>query len=450
MKNIGSFDVIVAGGGTAGAAAAITAGQLGLTVLVIEAQSYLGGTSTGGLVTPMMGNHLPSGIPLNTGITSELLEELKSRGQADGYIFNPIAMRHLLEHKAVDAGVEILYESILTQVVLKRSKVDGVHIATRRGVFCANCTTLIDATGDAQASALAGVELQQGREGSSEHQPMSLRFVMGGLDLKSFRKSMLEKGGQQALHFDKQRIISGKCAFLKEYAEHADWPDKWLTNFGIQFFQVPSRPNELWFNCPRLSGYDPLAPQDISKAYIEGRQYIDAYIDIFRKNIKGAENAFLLMEAPQIGIREGRRIVGKYVLTADDFLNARKFEDGICFNRYPIDIHRQNATGVELVEMKQNTWHEIPFRCLIPEEVQSLVVAGRCISSDFAAQASYRIIPNCHTLGQAAAVAALLAKQNHCDVSKVQGAHVRDFMITNSMLPSLDVDTEQTSHSPIH
>lgn len=165
--------------------------------------------------------------------------------------------------------------------------------------------------------------------------------------------------------------------------------------------------------------------------------------DLFRKYVKGAESAYLVMEAPQIGIREGRRIVGKYILTADDFINARKFEDGICFNRYPIDIHRQNQPGVELVEIKQNAWHEIPFRCLIPEKVKSLIVAGRCISSDFAAQASYRIIPNCHTLGQAAAVASLLAKQNHCDISEVSGSDVRDFMIENFMLPILTTQQEE-------
>jgi hypothetical protein len=175
---------------------------------------------------------------------------------------------------------------------------------------------------------------------------------------------------------------------------------------------------------------------ELSKAYLEGRAYIEAYVELFRKYIKGTENCYLVMSAPQMGIREGRRIVGKYTLTSDDFFALRKFNDGICLNRYPIDIHRQNSSDTQWVEMKPNEWHEIPFRCLLPEKVKSVIVAGRCISSDFVAQASYRIIPNCLTLGQAAAVGALLAKQTNCNICEVDGVAVRRFMLGASMLPS--------------
>ena len=141
------------------------------------------------------------------------------------------------------------------------------------------------------------------------------------------------------------------------------------------------------------------------------------------------------MVAPLMGIREGRRIEGHYTLTRDDFLERRKFEDGICLNRYPIDIHNPHGQGVEWVEMAEGDWHEIPFRCLIPNALRSLLVAGRCISSDFDAQASYRIIPNCRTMGEASAVAARIAADSGIDVSEVDGREVRALMIAKRMLP---------------
>lgn len=141
------------------------------------------------------------------------------------------------------------------------------------------------------------------------------------------------------------------------------------------------------------------------------------------------------MTAPLMGIREGRRIVGEYTLTGEDFLQRRKYEDGICLNRYPIDIHNPHGQGVTWVEMEADDWHEIPFRCLVPRGLSCMLVAGRCISSDFTAQASYRIIPNCRTMGEAAGVAAWLAQQRNCDVSQVDGIEVRQEMLTRGLLP---------------
>lgn len=434
MKIFQRYDAVVAGGGTAGSAATIIAGRLGLSVLVIEPQSYLGGTSTGGLVTPLMGNSLEP-HPLNTGITQELLADLERIGKAKGLFFDPVAMKLLLEQKAVDAGVDILYESVVVGVDVCRGKVCGVEVATRQGLAKIECDVLVDATGDAQACDLAGVETRYGRETDHQHQPMSLRFVLGGLDIQRFRECLRDKGGPESIWDDQEVLVSRKCGFMKQYAIDDNWPDEWLNNFGIQFFEVPSRKGELWFNCPRLSGFDPLGPCDRSRAYVEGRKFIEAYVALFTKHIDGAQESYLVMEAPQIGIREGRRIVGRYVLSQDDFLSSRKFDDGICCNRYPIDIHRQNESGVELVEMEEGRWQEIPYRCLIPEKIKGLIVAGRCISSDFVSQASYRIISNCHTLGEAAGVACWLARDADCDVSEVDGKRVRRMMIEKGMLP---------------
>ena len=432
---LGDYNLIVVGGGAAGGAAAITAGRLGLNVLLVEQLSFLGGTGVASQVTPWMSNQIELG-PLNEGLNAELQQDLEATGQATGYAINPEALKGLLERKAVDAGVQLLYEATVVDTDFSEEDRKTLVIATRQGLFRASARCVIDATGDAHVAHRAGARCREGREGDLAHQPMSLRFVLGGCDIGRVRDFLLAEGGPDAVGSYGSLFTNGPGAtFFLRHAEQLGWPEKWLQSFSIQFFEIPGRPGELWFNCPRIIGFDPLDPVSLSAAYVEGRRMIDAYLELFRKRVGGAAEAYLVMVAPLMGIREGRRIEGHYTLTRDDFLERRKFEDGICLNRYPIDIHNPHGQGVEWVEMAEGDWHEIPFRCLIPNALRSLLVAGRCISSDFDAQASYRIIPNCRTMGEASAVAARIAADSGIDVSEVDGREVRALMIAKRMLP---------------
>jgi hypothetical protein len=434
VRFLGEFDVVVAGGGTAGSAAAITAGRLGLSCLVVEPLTYLGGSSTGGLVTPMMGNHV-DGEPLNPGFTAELLKDAGACDQARGYAINPEFLKGLLERKALEAGVSLAYESRVSGAQVLSPQGMTLTIATRSGHCQAAAATVIDATGDARVAQLAGAPVLQGREADGQHQPMSLRFVMGGVHIDRFGTSLRAQGGDAAARDHGGLLHSGDCMFLQARAQKDGWPADWLKTFGLQFFQTPGRPGELWFNSPRVAGFDPLDPISMSQAYATGRQLVDAIVALLCKHVDGAQDAHLVMAAPLMGIREGQRLDGLYKLTADDFHNRRKFSDGICANRYPIDIHSSDSTGVTLIRMPPGEWHEIPFRCLVPRNTRSLLAAGRCISSDFVAQASYRIIPNCHTLGEAAAVAASVAHGSGQDVSSIDGQDVRQRMTEMAMLP---------------
>jgi hypothetical protein len=284
---------------------------------------------------------------------------------------------------------------------------------------------------------MAGAPCREGREADGVHQPMSLRFVLGGIDIPRF-KDFLRKLGPYALGSEHgEGFANGPCkdAFLA-FARKDAWPADWINTFTIQFFGIPGRPGELWFNCPRIAGFDPLDPLSLSRAYVEGRRKIEAYLRLFRNHVAGAEKVFLAQVAPLMGVRESRRVVGPYVLTGDDFLQRRKFDDGICLNRYPIDVHNPHGQGLaEWVEMPEGDWHEIPYRCLIPLKLRSTLVAGRCVSSDFSAQASYRIIPNCRTMGEAAAVACAMAKADEKDVSEIDGRAVRKRMFEMNLLP---------------
>lgn len=441
---LGQYDVVVAGGGAAGGAAAITAARQGLSVLLIEPLSFLGGTGVGSQVTPWMPNNIEMG-QLNEGLNAELQRDLEATGNALGYSVNPEALKGLLERKAVEAGVTLLYEATAVDTLLETTpgesvpRLAGLIVATRHGLHRVEAKAFVDASGDAHIAHMAGAPCREGREEDGVHQPMSLRFVLGNIDLEALKAFLLEKVGEHAIYVDCNGLLTNgrpTVNFMLELAKIENWPTLWLDTFSTQFFQIAGRANELWFNCPRITGHDPLDPLSLSHAYVQGRQMIDAYLQLFRNHVAGAQDAYLVMTASLIGIREGRRIVGDFILTGDDFYQRRKYADGICLNCYPIDIHNPHGRGVTLIDMEPNDWHEIPFRCLIPQGVRGLLVAGRCISSDFTAQSSYRIITNCRTMGEAAGIAAWLAQRDSCDISEIDGVLVREAMVEQQMLPS--------------
>lgn len=440
IRDLGRFDVVVIGGGAAGSAAAIRAGRLGMSCLLVDPLSFLGGTGTGAQVTPWMNNRIPLG-QLNEGLNGELQRDLERLGDARGYFVNPQTLQHLLEVKAIEAGVTLLYETTLVGVQTENadgaSRPVSVTLATRRGLCCAEAGTFIDASGDAELATAAGVPTLSGRDEDGVHQPMSLRFVIGNVDIQAMADGLRRKIGPNALIDINGYLTNGELeAHFISLAERAGWPANWIKTFSIQFFEIPGRPRELWFNCPRLAGFDPLDPLSLSLAYVEGRRLIDAYVELFREYVPGCKDCFLASVAPLMGIREGRRIRGRYMLTRDDFLQSRKFDDGICMNRYPIDIHNPHGQGaLNMRRLPPGQWHDIPFRCLVPLGAKGLLVAGRCISSDFDSHASYRIIPNCRTLGEAAAVAADIARQQGCDVTEVDGIEVRRQMLNLEILP---------------
>lgn len=211
------------------------------------------------------------------------------------------------------------------------------------------------------------------------------------------------------------------------------------------------------FNCPRIHGAsDGTSEVELTRAQIEGRQSIRRLLAFCRRYLPGCENAFISQVAPMVGVREGRRIIGEYVLTLDDVLQGRKFPDAVARNRYPVDIHvprdvrRRRTVGggsdggdsggdkgggnagdsleVGVHAPPEGDFHEIPYRCLVPLEVDGLLVAGRSISATFEAQSSIRIQPNCHSLGQAAGVAAALACREGTSPRALDGRRVRELL----------------------
>jgi hypothetical protein len=190
---------------------------------------------------------------------------------------------------------------------------------------------------------------------------------------------------------------------------------------------MAGRPGELAFNCPRIAEHtDGTDIEHLSAAMRSGRRAIRRYVEFCRRYLPGCEQGYLVLSAPMVGVRETRRIMGEYVLTAEDVLAGRRFPDAVARSNYPIDIHRDpGEEGGGLRHLPPGTFYEIPYRCLVPRGVDNLLTAGRCLSASFAAQGSVRIQSNCRALGEAAGLAAALSLRQGVAPRALDGAMVR-------------------------
>ena len=261
----------------------------------------------------------------------------------------------------------------------------------------------------------------------NHRQAMSLRFMMSGVDLNIFAKWLQEndKSGDSPVYF----LDNGDILLSSAYTFEKDWTLKPFFEAALknkdleiedgayfQIFSVPGSPGLVAFNCPRLTPkdktLDPLNHEDTSWVLTHGRQMIKRTSNFCKKYLPGFEKSYVCQIAPLIGVRESRRLIGQYVLTADDVLSAKKFEDGIANSNWPIDIHpstsRRDGVTSSLRRPPKNDYYQIPLRSLLPKEneIKNLIVAGRCLSATFKAQGSARIQANCWAMGEAAGLLA--------------------------------------------
>lgn len=433
-------EVLVVGGGTAGAVAGIAAARAGKKTLIVEQFGFLGGSPSAALVTPVMVNAV-DGKELNTGIHMELLDRLSGAGDAGSgpwfanHWFNPEAVKYVLEEMALEAGARMLYHSVFSSPVMEGKTLGGVIVENKSGRQAIVAERTIDCTADADVAHRAGVPCKCGRDEDGVNQAMSLRFQMGNVDLARLGEFLTElnpaKPKSPPLLEDAMVWGWGKWG-LKALFERAvsDGVLEYSDGNYFQMFSMPGRPGEMAFNCPRISdrvkGHE---VADLTNAQIEGRQKIRRLVRFLRGYVGGFEQAYISLTAPMVGVRESRRIVGEYVLQASDWQDACKFADGIARNRYPIDIHSPSGAGVDLKPIPEGEYHEIPYRSLVPLEVENLLVAGRCISASFVAQSSIRVQDNCRAMGQAAGVAAAMSLEQKLSPRKLDGVALRKRLI---------------------
>ncbi|PZR58344.1 MAG: FAD-dependent oxidoreductase [Candidatus Meridianibacter frigidus] len=442
-----SYDVLVVGGGNAGCAAAIAASRHGAKTLLAERYGFLGGTATAAMVGPWMTFH--SGKErIVGGIAQEMVQRLVESGGSPGHIsdssdyvatitpFDPEVHKALLFAMMDEAGVHLLLHAYVLNALVGAGAVDGARFATVAGEREYRAKVTIDATADAFVAATAGVQTQQGDE-SGRVQPASLMFRLSHVDLERTAAYVRSHPDQMRTslkaHERSANSLTAVAGLYDLWHEARKAGEISIPRELVSFFISPHA-DEVTVNMTRVTDIDPLDPDDLTRAEVEARGQTMQLLKFFRKRVPGFENARIAATATQIGIRESRRIVGEYTLTKDDVLSGRHFEDAVARSAYPIDIHNPTGSGTNTQRLPEGATYEIPYRCLLPQSVERLLVAGRCISTTHEALASTRLTPTVMTLGQAAGTAAALANAQSIRLRDLEPQLLRKTLVQDGVL----------------
>lgn len=390
-------DVVVAGGGSAGLAAAVAAAREGASVILLERHGFLGGTMTATTLGGICGLYsLVDGAPVQ--MVEGFAEEVRARLEASGGSRGPLPwlqtaslpydlfiLKTVLEDLAQEKRLELLYQVRLTDVIASEEEVSHVVVQGRGNPFAIRARSFVDCTGDADLCALAGGALEY----DTEHlQFPSAMFRMGGVD--TVRAAQVTRAEMHALleeavtdGYDLPRTAGGIYSVRDGIA-----------HLNITKVKVDGRPP------------DPLDAADLSAAEQEGRRQVRTYLEVFRRYVPGYEQAFVLDTGCELGLRETRRITGDHVMTVEDVLEERRFDDTIGVNCWPVEDHGAGRK-TKWVWLSPGGYCQIPYRALLPKGLKNVLVAGRNVSATHDAQASVRVTANCFSMGQAAGIAAV-------------------------------------------
>lgn len=409
------YNLIVAGGGLSGVAAAVSAAREGLKVLIVEKSGCLSGAMANSLVYPFMifwmqNPEDKSRRYLSAGLFAEMIRRQGEKTPASEVALKPEYFKLVLDDMVTEAGVDVLFHSTIFDVITEERKVKGVRMVTKSGVLEAEADFFVDATGDGALIALSGCDYQLGRESDGLCQPMTTCFRMSNVDLKLFAE---DKPRLQALY--KQYQAEGKITNPRENI---------LVFTGIG-------EGILHLNTTRIIRMDPTNAFDVSKAEIAARRQVYEMEQFLKENSKAFENSTIISIASEIGVRESRKLKGVHVLTAQELKDCTPFEDSIALGNYEIDIHNPNGTGTELYYFKEGEYYRIPYRCLVPKEYDNMLVAGRNISATHEAQAAVRIMPICCCMGEAAGTAIGHAYNTGANVHTVDVKAVQEKLEAN-------------------
>lgn len=407
------YNVIVVGGGFAGVAAALAAARGGAQVLLVEKSNCLGGAASNCLVNPFMPYKTEidgEKVPLSQGIFMELHKKLEACGAMKGETFLEEELKLILNESLLEAGVDFLYHAYIFEVKKNGERIESITVATKSGKLEIEADYFIDATGDAQVAYLSDCPTVLGREGDNLCQPMTLCFRVGNVDTARFFASRERMNKAHA-----EALSNGELINPRE---------------NILLFRS-TIPNVLHFNTTRVVKKNPTDPFDVTESEIIARKQVYEIYEFMKKHADGLENSFLMMTAAEIGVRESRMIVGDYVLTESDCRACAKFDDAIAACNYDIDIHNPEGSGTSHYYFPAGEYYTIPYRSLIPKTVSNMLVAGRCISSDHGAQASYRIMPTVCCIGEAAGTAVSMASKKGVSVREINVKELQKILVEN-------------------
>lgn len=392
-------DVIVVGSGSAGTPAAIAAARCGADTLLVERYGFLGGTSTTvldtfyGFYTPASNDERVVG-----GIPWEVVERLQhedmlllrpsSYGAGQAVTYDPTTLKVVWEQMALAAGVRLRLHTLVVDVLMEGQRITGLVVASKRGLGVLKAKTFVDASGDADLIFHSGAPFEAAGQHGESAQSLTTTFRLGNVD--ESRAYAVKR--DTLVNLMKEANISGEYRLPREEGSVHKTPMR-----GV-----------VATNMTRVAYVDGTDPLELTKAEVEGRKQALEYTRFLRQRVSGYEQSYLMSFSTQIGVRETRRVYGRYRLTRDDVLHARQFPDAVAQCGAPIEDHNAgNSTRWEYVP--NGGTYDIPYGCLVPKELDNVLVAGRCLSADHDAHASVRSMGQCMAMGQAAGTAAALS-----------------------------------------
>ena len=408
-------DVLVVGSGPAGISAAYTAAKNGANVILVEQCGDVGGISTTGLMSHWTGS-------CTNPIYYEILR--RSAEKNDGEFHNKITetidpekLKTLYLEMLAEVGVKIMLYTFACDAITEGSSIKGVSVVNKSGFTDIYADVVIDASGDGDIAYKSGAEFFKGRETDSKMQPATIMFKVGGVDYEravfpgSFETLIeTEKGEIQSLAKEKLPSPAGHVLLYK------------TTLPGVVTCNMT--------NCIEIDGTN---ADDLTKATIICRSQMDRIVKFLREFVPGYENCFIISSASLLGVRETRHFKGEYTLTENDILEARFFDDYVVKDAYfNFDVH--NITGAGLDEtgvqhdFKQKRGYTIPYRCLLPEKIENLLLSGRNISGTHMAHSNFRAMPICAGIGEAAGAAAAIAVRDNISVRNVPAEKIRNLI----------------------
>ena len=409
----GEYDVIVAGSGPAGTAAAVMAGRMGAKVLIIEWNNAIGGISTSGMMSHWTGSVTS---PLYTEILqrSADMNEGEQKGKIQQFI-NPENLKTVYLDMLKDANVDVLLYTFVCGVIMEGDQLTGVITESKSGRRVFRSKVVVDGTGDGDVAAFAGVEYHKGRESDGKMQPTTLMFKVAGVDMSravllgSFESTyQTEKGELQALA-----------------KEHIPYPAGHLLAYKSTL------PGIVTCNMTNCTDIDGTKAEDLTRAEIVCRSQMPAIVKYLREFVPGFENCYIISAGSMMGVRETRHFKGMYTLNENDILTAKVFDDWVVRGaHFNFDVHNLTGAGLDKTGVQKN-WNQpkgytIPYGCLVPEKINGLLLSGRNISGTHIAHSNYRVMPICVGIGAAAGVAAAAAIKKGVQVRDIKGEELQD------------------------